>query len=184
MWQYRRVLITVPDPSLILLIGASGSGKSTFAQLHFSETEIVSSDRCRALVCDDEADQSATPQAFLLLKTLVRLRLRRGRLTVVDATNVQAKARGRLLPLAWQSGIPAVAMVFRVGERVCQDRNACRPGRVVVSDVIEQQLRDLDAAVPMLGAEGFRSVYTLTGTEDVVIRREGTTPRDSSALPS
>ncbi|MGH9639585.1 MAG: AAA family ATPase, partial [Bryobacteraceae bacterium] len=85
--------MTIPDPSLVLLIGAAGAGKSTFAHKHFRFSEILSSDQCRALVSDDENDQSATPAAFEVLRCILVRRLRLGRLTVVDATNVQRKAR-------------------------------------------------------------------------------------------
>jgi protein phosphatase len=81
--------INLPELSLVLLIGPSGCGKSSFARKHFLPTEIVSSDFCRSVVSDDENDQSATGDAFDLLHTIVRKRLARGRLTVVDATNVQ-----------------------------------------------------------------------------------------------
>ena len=85
--------ISIPELSLVILIGPSGCGKSTFARKHFLSTEIVSSDVCRALVADDENDQTATGDAFDLLHEIVRKRLARGRLTVVDATNVQPEAR-------------------------------------------------------------------------------------------
>jgi protein phosphatase len=39
--------ITIPELSLVALVGVSGSGKSTFADRHFARTEIVSSDLCR-----------------------------------------------------------------------------------------------------------------------------------------
>ena len=88
--------ISVPELSLVLLVGPSGSGKSSFARKHFLPTEVVSSDLCRALVSDDENDQSATADAFDVLHTLVRKRLARGKLVVVDATNVQPESRRSL----------------------------------------------------------------------------------------
>ena len=92
--------ITVPEFSLVLLIGASGSGKSTFARRHFKPTEIVSSDVCRGLVADDENDQKATPEAFALVHAILDLRLKTRRLTVVDATSVRADDRAGLLEVA------------------------------------------------------------------------------------
>ena len=92
--------ISIPELSLVLLVGPSGSGKSSFARKHFLPTEVVSSDFCRALVSDNENDQSATGDAFDLLHEIVRKRLARGRLTVVDATNVQPEARKSLIALA------------------------------------------------------------------------------------
>ncbi len=37
---------SIPNLSLVVLIGPSGSGKSTFARKHFLPTEVLSSD-CR-----------------------------------------------------------------------------------------------------------------------------------------
>src|SRR5919112_4405182 len=103
--------IEIPSPSLILLVGPSGCGKSTFARTHFGPTEVVSSDRCRALVSDDEADQSATRAAFEVLHLIVARRLERCRFTVVDATNVHPDARRPLLELARRYHLPTVAVV-------------------------------------------------------------------------
>ena len=94
------VKITIPELSLVVLVGASGSGKSTFARAHFRPTEVLSSDSCRALVSDDESDQTATGDAFDVLHFIAARRLARGKLTVVDATNVQPEARKPLVALA------------------------------------------------------------------------------------
>src|SRR5438270_5710866 len=108
--------IGIPAGALVLLIGPSGAGKTTFAAAHFRATEVVSSDACRALVSDDETSMDATPAAFGVLHSIVRERLRRGRLTVVDATNVRGDKRSRLLKLAREIGRPAVAVVFDVAD--------------------------------------------------------------------
>ncbi len=113
----ERVKITFPELSLVLLIGASGSGKSTFARKHFKESEILSSDHYRAVVSDDESDQSATKAAFEVLHFIAAKRLAAGRLTVIDATNVQPFARKSLLNLAKQYHFFAVAIVFNLPRR-------------------------------------------------------------------
>ncbi len=59
--------IAIPEFALVVLIGSSGSGKSTFARQHFKPTEVLSSDACRGLVSDDENGQSVTKTAFELL---------------------------------------------------------------------------------------------------------------------
>jgi len=167
-------VIAVPDPSLILLIGAAGSGKSTFARTHFKPVEIISSDFCRALVCNKEADQSATLDAFDVLRLIVRKRLRRGLLTVVDATNVQLKARRRLLPFAVQCEVPAIAIVFDVAEEVCLARNQSRPERQVRAEVVREQMEDLKRARPLLAREGFSAVHVFadaTQSDSAVISR-------------
>src|SRR5205085_4148318 len=121
--------ITIPELSLVALIGASGAGKSAFARKHFKPTEVLSSDFCRGLVRDDEADQAATPDAFAVLHFIASRRLAAGRLTVVDATNVQPEARKPLVALARQYHCLPVAVVFDLPERLCQDRNRARPDR-------------------------------------------------------
>src|SRR5689334_21360667 len=102
--------IEIPDLSLVLLVGASGCGKSTFARKHFLATEILSSDQCRGIVSDDENSQESTSDAFDLLRYIARLRLRNSKMVVVDATNVQENARKEMLQLAWEFHVPAVAI--------------------------------------------------------------------------
>ena len=111
--------ISVPDLSLVVLVGASGSGKSTFAATHFGPFETVSSDHCRGLVSNDETSQEATAAAFDVLAYIVGKRLDAGLLTVVDATNVQPHARKSLVQLARAHDVLPVALVLDVGEDVC-----------------------------------------------------------------
>ena len=122
-------VLTVPELALVVLIGASGSGKSTFARRHFKPTEVLSSDFCRGLVSDDENDQAATSDAFDVLHYIARKRLAAGRLTVVDATNVQPEARKPLVALAREYHVLPVAIVLDLPEALCQERNraAARP---------------------------------------------------------
>src|ERR671929_1412115 len=110
----RQMTIKIPELALVVLIGASGSGKSTFARRHFKPTEVLSSDFCRALVSDDENDQAATKDAFEVLHFVAAKRLAAGRLTVVDATNVQPEARKPLLQLARSYHVLPVAIVFNL----------------------------------------------------------------------
>src|SRR5882757_2137827 len=115
--------LTIPELSLVVLIGASGSGKSSFARTHFKSTEILSSDACRGLVSDDENSQAATNDAFEVLHFIAAKRLAAGRLVVVDATNVQSEARKPIIGLAREYHCLPVAIVFDMPERLCQDRN-------------------------------------------------------------
>src|SRR5580704_16520964 len=116
------MLLKIPKLSLVVLIGASGSGKSTFARKHFLPSEVLTSDECRAWVSDDENDQSATNDAFEVLHFIAAKRLARGRLTVVDATNVQPESRKPLVQLARRYHCLPVAIVLNLPERLCQDR--------------------------------------------------------------
>jgi protein phosphatase len=161
------VKLVIPEPSLIVLIGASGCGKSTFAKKHFQVTEIVSSDYCRALISDDENDQSVTPEAFELLHLIVSRRLRKGRLTVVDATNVQARSRRTLLDLARDYATPAVAVVFNLAESTCLANNSKRLQRVVPDQVIATQVQELRISLPLLANEGFAVTYVMKDSNEV-----------------
>src|ERR1700723_2253210 len=159
--------IPLPDLALVLLIGPSGSGKSSFGRKHFLPTEVVSSDFCRALVSDNENDQSATDDAFDLLHEIIRKRLARGRLTVVDATNVQPEARKSLIALAKEYHLFAEAIVFDLSERLCQDRNALRPDRQFGPHVVRNQSQQLRRSLRGLEREGIRHVFKLSSPEDV-----------------
>ena len=167
--------IGVPRMGLVLLVGASGSGKSTFARTHFLPTEVVSSDTCRGLVADDENDQSATPDAFEVLEFIVGVRLRRGLLTVVDATNVQPQARASLVRLAKSHDVLVDAIVLDVPERLAIDRNRQRADRTFGDHVVSRQQRDLSKSLKRMKREGFRRVHVLHGPEEIaaaVIERE------------
>jgi protein phosphatase len=171
------VKITVPELSLVLLIGPSGSGKSTFAANHFLPTEVLSSDFCRGLVSDDENDQAATNDAFEVLHFIAAKRLAAGRLTVVDATNVQPEARKPLVALAREYDVLPTAIVFNLPERLCQDRNRGRPDRDFGAHVIRRQSEQLRRSLKYLSKEGFRHVAVLRSPEDVeaaVVERQPT----------
>jgi len=157
--------LAVPALGLVVLVGVSGSGKSTFARAHFKPTEVVSSDFCRGLVADDENDQAATPDAFDLLHHIVGTRLRRGLLTVVDATNVQQAARASLVKLARSHHVLVDAIVLDVDQPVALERNSTRPDRDFGSHVVARQHRDLKRSMKRLAKEGFRRVHVLHGDE-------------------
>jgi polynucleotide kinase-phosphatase len=159
--------LEVPELSLVLLVGASGSGKSTFARTHFLPTEVLSSDVCRGLVSDDENDQSATKPAFELLHFIASRRMEAGRLTVVDATNVKREDRGPLVALAREYHFLPVAIVFNLPERLCHDRNRGRPDRDFGPHVIRNQTRELRRSLRGLRKEGFRQVHVLGSPEQV-----------------
>ncbi|MEU7568519.1 polynucleotide kinase-phosphatase [Streptomyces fradiae] len=162
----RRLPVT--DLSLVVLVGATGSGKSTFARRHFKPTEVVSSDFCRGLVSDDENDQSASRDAFDVLHYIAGKRLAAGRLTVVDATNVQPEARRQLVRLAREHDVLPIAIVLDVPEEVCAARNAARPDRAdMPRHVIRRHRSELRRSLRGLEREGFRKVHVLRGTEEI-----------------
>jgi protein phosphatase len=159
--------IKIPKLSLVVLVGPSGSGKSTFARRHFRPTEVLSSDACRGLVSDDENDQSVTKDAFEVLRFVAGKRLALGRLTVIDATNVQPEARKPLVELARQYHCLPVAVVLDMPERVCHERNAGRPDREFGPHVVRNQTSQLRRSLRGLRKEGFRHVFVLESPEEV-----------------
>ncbi|WP_030125294.1 polynucleotide kinase-phosphatase [[Kitasatospora] papulosa] len=169
--------LPVTDLSLVVLVGASGSGKSTFARRHFKPTEIISSDFCRGLVADDENDQSASGDAFDVLHYIAGKRLAAGRLTVVDATNVQPESRKQLVQLARQYDVLPIAIVLDLPEEVCQARNATRPDRAgMPRHVVQRHRRELRRSLRGLEREGFRKAHVLrteeeADTAEVVLER-------------
>lgn len=166
--------LEVPELSLVVLVGASGSGKSTFAAQRFLPTEVLSSDFCRGLVADDENDQSATHDAFEVLHFIAGKRMAGGRLTVIDATNVRREDRAKLVQLAREHHFLPVAIVFDLPERLCQDRNRDRSDRDFGPHVIRNQIRDLRRGLRGMRKEGFRQVHILDSpgaVEGAAIRR-------------
>jgi protein phosphatase len=157
----RTTILHVPSPSLVVMVGAAGSGKSTFCRRSFRPAEIVGTDACRALLAGDEADQGVSPEAFALAHRMTEERLRRGLLTVFDATSVDARARKPLLAMAARRRVPAVAIVMDlpVGTCLAHDRKrSCRVGRAVIVD----QARRLSGGLPRLRAEGFAAVHVVS----------------------
>ncbi|MFJ8993953.1 polynucleotide kinase-phosphatase [Streptomyces sp. NPDC102279] len=165
---YQGRVLPVTDLSLVVLVGASGSGKSTFARRHFKPTEIISSDFCRGLVADDENDQSASGEAFDVLHYIAGKRLAAGRRTVVDATSVQQDSRRQLIELARKHDVLPIAIVLDVPEEVCAERNAARTDRAEMPRrVIQRHVRELRRSLRQLEREGFRKVHVLRGVTDV-----------------
>jgi protein phosphatase len=159
--------LKIPELSLIVLVGASGSGKSTFARNNFGPFEVISSDFCRGLVSNDENDQSSTKAAFEALHYIAGKRLERGLLTVVDATNVQSEARKPLVELARRYHVLPVAIVLDVSERLCEDRNRERTDRNFGAHVIRQQHSQLRKSLRSLQKEGFRHAHVLRSPEEI-----------------
>ena len=167
--------LSIPELSLICLVGASGSGKSTFASTHFGRFEVISSDFCRGLVSDDENDQGATKAAFEVLHHIAGKRLDAGRLTVVDATNVQPESRRALVALARAHDVLPTAIVLDLSERLCIDRTEAREDRNFGAAVVRRQRDQLRRSLRHLSKEGFRKIHVLRSEEEVaavVIVRE------------
>lgn len=159
--------IKIPELSLVVLIGISGSGKSSLAKKLFKRTEILSSDECRAIVSDDENNQASTNDAFDVLYYIAGKRLKNGLLTVIDATNVQKESRKGLVELARTYHCLPVAIVLDLPEKVCEERNKNRLSRNIGAHVIHQQSQQLKKSIKHLKEEGFRQIYVLKSVEEV-----------------
>ena len=163
----EKIRLSIPDLSLVVLIGVSSAGKSTFAREHFLSTEVLSADFFRALVADDENSLEATDDAFAALHFVAARRLARGLLTVVDATNVQPEARKPLVELAKRYHAQPVAIVFDLPQAICKERAAVRTDRDLPPHVIPRQHRQLRRGLKGLKREGLRRIFTLRSPADV-----------------
>ncbi|MEP7082577.1 MAG: AAA family ATPase [Chloroflexota bacterium] len=170
--------LSLPADALVLLIGISGSGKTTFASRHFRPTQILSSDALRAMIADDPTAQDATEDAFDLLHRLLEMRLRRGRLTVVDATNVEEWARRVLVALARRHRRPVVAIVLDLPFEVLHQRNEVRRDGSRPRAALTRQARWLRESLLSLPNEGFDAVHRLGSAQEIdAVRVELERPR-------
>ena len=163
----EKIRLSIPDLSLVVLIGVSSAGKSTFAREHFLSTEVLSADFFRGVVADDENSLEATDDAFAALHFVAARRLARGLLTVVDATNVQPEARKPLVELAKRYHAQPVAIIFDLPQAICKERTAARTDRDLPPHVIPRQHRQLRRGLKGLKREGLRRIFTLRSPADV-----------------
>ena len=159
--------IRIAVPSLVVMVGTTGAGKTTFARRHFAPTQILSSDFFRSLVADDASDQDSTDDAFDALHFVARKRLHRGRLTVIDATNVFPEARREWIALARRYRVPAVAIVLDVPPRVAWQRNEERTDRRVDPRVLASQRAALRRSWQGIADEGFLRLVVLHGEDEI-----------------
>lgn len=152
--------IRLVRPSIVVLCGAAACGKSSFAAHHFRSTQVISSDRARALVCDDERDQRFQAQAFALLHFLIEQRLSLNRLCVVDSTALTQSARRSLIDLARKYQVPCTVILFNVPLEVCVARDQARE-RSVGRAVIEHQFHLFEQARASIKDEGFNQIFEL-----------------------
>jgi F420-dependent oxidoreductase-like protein len=152
-----RDALVLPSPCLVVLIGASGSGKTTWADVHFRPEQIVSSDRLRAIVGGSTEDLAASKDAFALLEEIVAIRLGRKLTTVVDTLGMDAERRAGWVSLARRQHIPAIAVVFVATQAECRARNRAA-GKVVPDKVLAQQVRTMREQRTLIDDEGFDQV--------------------------
>ena len=185
--QASPTKLDVPDFSLVVLIGATGSGKSTFARKHFRASEIISSDYARGLVSDDENNQAASADAFELVRFIAEKRLRNRKIAVIDATNVRASERKQWVEIARRWHALPVAIVLDPGLDVCVERNKARPDRNFGPGVPQRMISEIRRGLRGLQREGFRQVWTLSSADAIeaadVDRRPLWTDRRDDAGP-
>ncbi len=153
--------LSIPDPSLVLLVGPSGAGKSTFATSQFGFTEIISSDALREMLADDPSDQDASAEAFRVLGILANGRLKRRLLTVIDATNLRAVDRRRFRQLAARYGIPTIAVAFDLPAELFAVHNRQRPDRMVDAEVLADQTERMRDAMTDLVDEQYAALCVI-----------------------
>jgi protein phosphatase len=153
-------IMTIPRRTLLVLCGPAGSGKSTFAAQRFSETTIVSSDHCRAMICDDENNQKVNRDTFELFHLIIQKRLLLGRFTVADSTALQPEARRKLRTLSRNYGYFGCLLIFNIPPQICLERNKSRQ-RLVEENVIPYHANLLQRAILDTPQEGWESIYIL-----------------------
>jgi len=161
------VKIDIPELSLIILLGAAGSGKSTFARKHFLESEILSLGHCHGVILADATDQSVKEDALNLLHSEVEKRLAAGRLSVIDAANVQSAERMPLLKLAKDYHVSVVAIALNIPEAVCYERNAQRLGQSLEPHMVRNQTEELTRSLKYIEQEKNRRIYILNSEEEI-----------------
>ncbi len=159
--------IEIPEFALVAMVGATSSGKTTFANTKFRPTEVLSSDFFRAMISDDENNQNVSHEAFDLLFYAAKKRLELMKLTVIDATNLQQSARKQIIDLAREQNVHSVAIVLNLPEKILMERNNARENRGFPERVIRNHCNDLRRSIRNLKREGFRYVYVLNSTEDI-----------------
>lgn len=168
-WGYLQKMskftIEIPEFCLVAMVGATSSGKSSFAKKYFKPTEVLSSDFFRGMVSDNENDQSISGDAFDLLYYAANKRLTNMKLTVIDATNIQASARKCILELAKEQNVHAAAIVLNPPESLLQERNKARSDRNFPERVVRQHYSDVQRSIKALKREGFRFVYVINSQE-------------------
>ena len=177
-------VVELSPGALLVLCGPAGRGKSYFAREHFKETEVVSSDKCRAMLCDDPGNMSASGRAFELFHTIIRHRLHLRRTTVADSTALTSSARKQLLTIAQECGAPAVLLIFNASRELCLRRNEQRD-RKVPGDVVDNHLNRLNQTLDTAHSNGFDAVVVLQDdqVDGVTVRRgrsSGPTRRQAS----
>ena len=163
----NKLVIEIPELSLVTMVGSTSSGKTSFAHKHFKPTEVLSSDFFRAMISDDENNQSVSSAAFELLYDAANKRLDNGKLTVIDATGVEKSAREKILNIARAKNVPAVAIVLNMPESVLLERNRSRPERNYPESIIHIHLSELKSGIDNLQQEGFQSVYIIDSVEQL-----------------
>jgi predicted kinase len=152
--------VRISRPAVVVLVGPSGSGKSAWAAENFADSEVVSSDRLRAVTGTGESDLNASEDAFILLRQIVSMRCKKGLTSVVDTLGFDADLRHWLIGVAVEADLQIHAVVFDTPARLCKERNAIRTKRVSVA-VLSAQMKKFTEVRAVVLSEPFASVHTI-----------------------
>lgn len=172
----------LPEPCLVVLAGAAGAGKSSWAQAHFARSEIVSTDALRAAVGSGPADLEASDDAFAVADLVIAARLRRMLTTVVDTLGLEPVRRRGYLTDARAAGLPAVLVVLDTAGDRCRARNAARD-RPVPAPVLTGQLRSVRRLVDAAPTEGWDRIVVIPDRGTAAGRTAGPGDAAPTAAP-
>ena len=160
--------LVLPQRTLLVLCGVAGAGKSTFPRTfveeHYAQglraTSVISSDYCRALICDDETNQQVSRDAFDLLYYIMQKRMLQARFTIVDSTALLAQTRHHLLGIAQHKHYATCLLVFNTSLATCLQHDRART-RVVGAEVIAYQETLLQRTLLEIPNEGWQYIYVV-----------------------
>ena len=166
-------VLTLPTRTLLVLCGPAGSGKSTFARhlmaTHerqgWKPTMIVSSDACRAQICDDENSQQVNRDTFDLFHYIIHKRMFQNRFTLADSTALHPESRQRMLDLARRHNYHTCLLVFNISAQICLQRDLGR-ARQVGEQVIAFHAGLLQKTLQAIPSEGWNQILLL-GEQDL-----------------
>lgn len=147
-------------PTLILLVGIPGSGKTTYAEKYIEEhynTIHLSSDKIRAELYGNEDTQGNPNDVFSLMQSRAVEALNNGQSVVYDATNVTRKDRAGIIS-ACPKFVKIECHIVWAPIETCIERDTARE-RTVGNGVIDKMLKRFQAPYYDEGIDEIKVIF-------------------------